>query len=498
MTDKKAMEQGWTFASKITGASAAVHGGSVYAAQVIAVQSEIDNLARSLASLKSGASDSSLGGFVAESWHAGTFNINAKASWSTNVAVAGQPGTEGVLGRNNYGSIDVMVQTADGTPINEYGSKYMVNAKETAKSQATPNKNGPGTKYGDQLRLNPSDQNSDVIGISQKRASNPKTPENWKEGYEQTAKLSRNRISDGKVDSKPLSKEESMELAKEIKEDKLDLKKHGVENELAGVKEIMQKAAKAGLTAAAISAIMATAPDIFKAIDYLIKNKEIDPEQLKNIGVKGLTAGAEGFIIGSTACILQMKIAEGLLGPAIQQAMASTMAPTILGMLVSLAYTTIKNSIMVAAGKMTPREMGSVLVDTVVISSGYIAGAAIGGAIGQAIGFTLPVFGYILGSLVGCAFAAVYNIGKKKFISFCVDSGFSCFGLVDQDYTLPEAVLADMGIDITPISRTQVSRTDISWTQSQGYTNRTSLQTVDIKIVKRGIIGVNQVGYVLT
>ncbi len=497
MTDKKVMEQGWAFASRITGSSAAAYANSGYAAQVSAVQNEIDNLARSMASLKSGASDASISGFVAETWHAGTFNINAKASNSTNVAIAGQPGTEGVLGRNNYGSVDILVQTADGTPINEYGAKYLVNAKETAKSQSMPDKYGIGTKYKEQLRLNPSDQNADVIAISKKRANNPNTPDNWKEGYEQTARLSRDRISDGEVDSKPLSKDESMEIAKEIKEDKLDLKKHGVENELMGAKEIMQKATQAGLTAAAISAIMQTAPDIFKAIDYLIKNKKLDPESLKNIGVKGLSAGAEGFIIGSTACILQMKIAEGLLGPAIQQAMASTMAPTILGTLVSLAYTTIKNSIMVAAGKMTARDMGSVLIDTVAISSGYVAGAAIGGAIGQAIGFAVPVVGYILGSLVGCAFAAVYNIGKKKFISFCVDSGFSCFGLVDQDYTLPESVLAEMGIDITPISRTQVSRTEISRTQSQNYTSRINLQTVDIKIVKRGIIDLNQVGYVL-
>lgn len=190
MTDKKAMEQGWAFASRITGSSAAAYAGSGYAAQVSAVQNEIDNLARSMASLKSGASDASLSGFVAETWHAGTFNINAKASNSTNVAIAGQPGTEGVLGRNNYGSVDILVQTADGAPINEYGAKYMVNAKETAKSQSMPDKYGVGTKYKEQLRLNPADQNSEVIAISKKRANNPNTPENWKEGYEQTARLS--------------------------------------------------------------------------------------------------------------------------------------------------------------------------------------------------------------------------------------------------------------------------------------------------------------------
>lgn len=114
---------------------------------------------------------------------------------------------------------------------------------------------------------------------------------------------------------------------------------------------------------------------------------------------------------------------------------------------------------------------------------------------GQSIGFlSLTIF---LAVWLDVHLLLFITLEKKKFISFCVYSGFSCFGLVDQDYTLPESVLAEMGIDITPISRTQVSRTEISRTQSQNYTSRINLQTVDIKIVKRGIIGVNQAGYVL-
>lgn len=50
--------------------------------------------------------------------------------------------------------------------------------------------------------------------------------------------------------------------------------------------------------------------------------------------------------------------------------------------------------------------------------------------------------------------AVVYNIGKKKLISLCVEAGFTCFGLVEQDYELPEEIL------------------------------------------RRGIIGVNKIGYV--
>ena len=497
MIDKKAMEQGWKFASQTTAANVATVGNAQYANRVTQVGNAIDELYNNLMSLKSNQSDSVLGGFAAEEWHAGTFNVNAKAAGSSNVAYAGKPGTNGELGRNNYGSVDVRVQSADGTVINDYGSKYMVNAKETAKQQAQPNHDGPGTKYGTQKRLVASDQLKDVKDISEYRAENLNTPENWKQGYKETSELATDRITDGKVESKPLSKKDSERLAKDVKDDNLDLKKYGVENELTKPAAIMKQAVKAGLNAAMISAIMQTAPDIFKSISYLIKNKEIDLNQLKTIGSKAITAGAEGFIIGSVACTLQLRIAEGAFGAALQQAIAGSLGPMVIGTVVSLAYTTIKNSVLVASGKMSAREMGAALIDTVAMSSSFVAGAYIGGIIGQAIGFAVPVVGYLLGSLISSAFSVVYNIGKNKFLSFCVDSGFTCFGLVDQDYTLPEELLKDMGIDITPITRTQISRTEISRTTVGSNINRTTLDTIDLKIVKRGIIGVNKVGYVL-
>ena len=154
--------------------------------------------------------------------------------------------------------------------------------------------------------------------------------------------------------------------------------------------------------------------------------------------------------------------------------------------------------ILVAAGKMQPREMGSALIDSVVVSGGYLIGANIGGIIGQALGFELPVVGYLLGSLIGTAFSVVYNIGKKKLISFCVDTGFTCFGLVEQDYQLPEEVLTSMGIDFTPLTRVEISHVPINHISIDGAVQRSPYETVDIKILRRGIIGVNKVGYVLS
>ena len=59
-----------------------------------------------------------------------------------------------------------------------------------------------------------------------------------------------------------------------------------------------------------------------------------------------------------------------------------------------------------------------------------------------------------------------------------------------------EEVLKDMGIDIAPISRVDVRRTNISTASTQELVNRSKYETIDIKVLKRGVIGINKIGYV--
>jgi hypothetical protein len=104
----------------------------------------------------------------------------------------------------------------------------------------------------------------------------------------------------------------------------------------------------------------------------------------------------------------------------------------------------------------------------------------------------------LIGSLLGSAFAVAYNIGKNRLISFCVDSGFTCFGLVDQNYELPEEVLSEMGIDTIQIPRATIPRAVIPKSQVHGTVQKARYETIDIKMVRRGVIGVNKVGYMLS
>ena len=133
-----------------------------------------------------------------------------------------------------------------------------------------------------------------------------------------------------------------------------------------------------------------------------------------------------------------------------------------------------------------------------IISGGYLAGAHIGGLIGQALGFELPVVGYLLGSLIGTSFCVMYNIGKKKLISFCIDTGFTCFGLVEQNYELPDDVLHEIGVETISIPRTKIERTEIPRTQPLATgLSKARYETIDITVLRRGVVGINKVGYVL-
>lgn len=211
------------------------------------------------------------------------------------------------------------------------------------------------------------------------------------------------------------------------------------------------------------------------------------------MGTKGISVGAEGFLRGSISSSLLVMCEKGFLGEAFKG-----INPTVLGTVVALVMQTVKNSILVAAGKMSTQQMGAAFVDTVVISGSYLLGAHIGGIIGQALGFELPVVGYLLGSLIGTSFCVIYNIGKKKLISFCVDTGFTCFGLVEQNYELPDEVLNELGVETIPLPRTQIERIDIPRTQLlTASINKSEYETIDISVLRRGVIGVNKIGYVL-
>lgn len=490
MQAKSDMQRGWEFASCVLGADIGAHIGAKYVEKVVPeIEEAIKQLEDSINNDPHRASGiGQLQGFMLEDYAAGTFNVDAAAAGSTVRAKA--------LGSTGRDSVDIELRDG-GKIVGQYSAKSYASAEDTAKEQARLNLDTRRASYQGQGRLVPSDKLKGAIKTARhEKIRNRSIRPEVSEAYEDTERRLTSKIRYGRITSKEIERKGPKGLdttARESKEQRFKASEHGITTDNAiKTQYIVKQALKAGYTAAAITVAVQLAPEIFKAIDYLIKHGEIDAQQIRAMGVKGISSGAEGFLRGSISSSLLIMCEKGVLGEAFRR-----INPTVLGTVVAVVMQTVKNSILVAAGKMTSQQMGAAFVDTVVISGGYLAGAYIGGVIGQAIGFELPVVGYLLGSLIGTAFSVVYNIGKKKLISFCVDTGFTCFGLVEQDYQLPDEVLKELGIETIPISRAEVSHIEINRVQTGSSMQRVNYETIDLKLVKRGIIGVNKVGYML-
>lgn len=499
MQAKNEIQQGWDFMSQILAAGIGSHGAlsdftntvlqneSIQAqnARIQQINEAIDQLAKNINEHPHlNLNVEQFKGFVAEEMHAGTFNIDAIRQGSDHRAWT--------LQDHGYASVDV--ETNFGK---EYSLKYSNAAKDVENMQAALNPDTRAPKYQGQERLIAAEQVDDARAWAHRRGlKDIANRHDVSNSHMDTEDHIVGKISDGDgVESKELSIKESKQIAIEAKKDGFDPEKHGYTKDplLDEVRiNYIDQAMKAGLTAASIAAITQIVPELYKAIDYLMKHGEIDLNGLRKSGKKVISASGEAFLRGSIAYSVEMTIQNGLLGEALKQA-----NPTIVGVAVTVIFGTIKDSIFVAAGKMSSKEMGMHFVDTLVVSSGYLVSMKVGGTIAQALFPELPGIGFAIGSLLGCSVAVVYNIGKKKLISFCVDSGFTCFGLVEQNYELPEEVLHEMGIETIPVPRTQVERVDVPRTQVMGIgIEQAEYETIDITVLRRGVIGVNKVGYV--
>ena len=468
MQSKTEMQQGWEFATGIMGADIAAHMGQEY---ISAVEAAIKQLEENINNHQyRNLGIGKLQGYMLEEWGAGTFNVDAVAADLADRA--------SVLHSTLKDSVDIQLDSGEA-----YSAKSYVTAEKTAKAQARFSPESGHASYHDQGRLVPSDQLSDAKAAAHRGVlRNQQIRSGVSDAYAETeSRLTDTIKNEEGVSSKSASRKELEDIARESKEQKFKAEDHGL------------TAGSAGYTTAAITVAFQLAPEIYKAIDFLIKHGEIDIQQIKRMGTKGISTGAEGFLRGSISSSLLIMCEKGVLGEAFK-----SINPTVLGTVVALVMQTVKNSILVAAGKMSTQQMGAAFVDTVVVSGGYLLGAHIGGIIGQALGFELPVVGYLLGSLIGTSFCVIYNIGKKKLISFCVDTGFTCFGLVEQNYELPDEVLHELGVETIPIPRTQIERIDIPRTQtSTASINKTEYETIEISVLRRGVIGVNKIGYTM-
>ena len=498
--------EGYNFFEKNIGGQLGANATNVY---VNNVHNEILNLMKNLNDFKGFQTGiNQLKGNIAEFWHSGTYNINAVARGSTNRTF--------VLQSNEFGSVDIGSNFG-----NDYGLKYYKTGVDSANQQAKSifekfkEYQAHGGKddlnkflsdrgfsdedinsaiYSGQYRIIPKEQLEEAIKfLEQKIAKESITRPELVEKYSETLKMLKIKIKDSEgTESIPLSTDDAKKITGLSKEGLIteeELKKLGVSTEdIIKFEYILKESFKAGLTAVKISLILKLAPEIYKAIKYLISNGEIDFTRFKMMGIECLQAGSEAFLRGTVAATITGAFKAGLCGEALK-----TINPTIIGALTVFTLDIIKNSFKVTQGKMSRQELTAEMTKEM-----FILSCSLGvGFLSQTF-INIPVFSFMVGNFIGSILGAfVYDKIYNVALSFCIDTGFTMFGLVEQDYKIPEHILKEIGLKVFEYEKFQFHKFEPQKFEIKKFEiKKFQFEAFKITILRRGVIGISKIGYI--
>ena len=503
---EKSFFEGYNFFEKNIGTQLGANATNVY---VNNVYTEILKFMKNLNDFKGFQTGiNQLKGNIAEFWHSGTYNINAVARGSTNRTF--------VLQSNEFGSVDIGSNFG-----NDYGLKYYKTGVDSANQQAKSifekfkEYQAHGGKddlnkflsdrgfsdedinsaiYSGQYRIIPKEQLEGAIKfLEQKIAKESITRPELVEKYSETLKMLKIKIKDSEgTESIPLSTDDAKKITGLSKEGLIteeELKKLGVSTEdIIKFEYILKESFKAGLTAVKISLILKLAPEIYKAIKYLIDNGKIDINQFKKIGIDCLQAGSEAFLRGSIAATITGACKAGLWGESLK-----TINPTIIGILTVFTLDIIKNSFKVAQGKMSRQELANEMTKEMFVLS-FSLGI---GFLSQTF-INIPVFSFLIGNFIGSILGSfVYDNVYDIALSFCIDTGFTMFGLVEQDYKIPDYILKEIGIKTFDFKIFKPKTFKFKSFKFRTFDPKTfELKSFKMTILRRGVIGVSKIGYI--
>ena len=102
----------------------------------------------------------------------------------------------------------------------------------------------------------------------------------------------------------------------------------------------------------------------------------------------------------------------------------------------------------------------------------------------------------MIGSLLG---GFVFTAKEQVMMSLCVKNGYTVFGLVEQDYTMPDAVRKKLGFPVYGFKEYQVKEYKFKTYQQKTYNQKKyNWKRIDSIILERGVIGFRKVGYINT
>lgn len=299
-----------------------------------------------------------LDGFIAEQQHVNSFNLNAAVKGSDLHAEVLKPKPGEIYGKN---TVDVVIKNADGKIVNRYQMKYGATAKDTIKMIEN------GDYRGQQIVV-PADQVEEV----QKAFPNRKVT---------------STISNGKVSSKSLTKEDVKNQQEEAQKGKSFLERDwsSFSNKDIAL-GIGKQVGVASLQGAAIGAGINLA-------EKIVKKEKFDA---KDVAVTAAKSGVDFGVKTAAAGALKVATEKEIIKAIPKGTPAST--------LTSIAFVAVENAKIVGKivkGEYTISEGLEKMQDTTYSCVGGIVASVKGAALGAKIGTVLGPVGTAVGGFVG-------------------------------------------------------------------------------------------------
>lgn len=411
-------------------------------------------------------------GFVAEDYLAGTFNADVAGKCGKNI--------EAFVIKKNDPIIDIIIE--NNKEISEWQVKYYKTALDTAKAISNPKYTGIG-------KIGPTEQLEGIQSEARRLAlKNSLTREEMYNAYEDTSQNIKDKLYSDIYESKTLTEESSRKLVKDIYNDEFDPAEYNLTTiDFIDFETVLSKVYEAGANAAIVTAMLKLVPNLYTIISELINNGEIDMQQIKELGLSGLSASANGFIRGSVAASITLSSELGILGEFLKE-----MDPLAIGSATALAMNSMHNTFGLIKGELTPQEYAGACIRDIFISSFSYGGVILLTSI------TTKVLGVLLGNMLGSVIGIyMYNKCKDVALGLCINNGFSFFGVVKQNYRISKEILDYAGLNTFEPSKCTLNKYTANRVRINKYVAKKYIPSkIEMPILRRGIIGINEVGYI--
>ena len=111
----------------------------------------------------------------------------------------------------------------------------------------------------------------------------------------------------------------------------------------------------------------------------------------------------------------------------------------------------------------------------------------------------IPIISYAIGNFIGSILGGlIFTTKEHIMLSLCIRGGYTVFGLVKQDYSLPKDVCKKLGFDVYGISDYEYEKYLLEKYDNEKYKfEHYKKESIDAIILRRGVISCRKIGYTL-